>query len=50
VIDLTADEKAAPPAPGAVALLATLDKNRHGSPGRKLPLRFTGALQRFEAV
>jgi replicative DNA helicase len=50
VIDLTADENAAPAAPGTVALLATLDKNRHGSPGRKLPLRFTGALQRFEAV
>ncbi len=50
VLDLTADDKAPPVAPGTVALVATLDKNRHGSPGRKLPLRFTGALQRFEAV
>jgi hypothetical protein len=50
LIDLTIDDKAAPAAPGTVALLATLDKNRHGSPGRKLPIRFTGALQRFEAM
>ena len=34
-------------AAGEVAVILTIEKNRHGSPGHKVQLRFHGALQRF---
>ena len=47
VIDLGRDEKAVADANSEVPVTLTLAKNRNGSPGRKVELRFHGALQRF---
>jgi replicative DNA helicase len=42
------DKGDAPPdAASEVAVTLTIEKNRNGSPGRRIPLRFHGALQRF---
>jgi hypothetical protein len=35
-------------AAGGVEVELTLDKNRNGSPGRKIDLVFTGSLQRYQ--
>ena len=48
VIDLARPEDAAPDASGEVVVTARLVKNRHGAVGRKVKLRWHGALQRFE--
>jgi replicative DNA helicase len=50
VLDLSEDDKAPLGAPGTVALIAKLQKNRHGAPGKPILLRFNGALQQFEVV
>jgi len=47
VIGLDRNDKAAPDASGECPLTAVIEKNRNGSPGRRIPLRFHGALQRF---
>ena len=49
VLDLACEENA-PDAGGEVKVTVTLAKNRNGSPGRKIELRFHGALQRFREV
>jgi replicative DNA helicase len=45
--DLSRDEKAGEDATGEVSVLLKLEKNRNGAPGKKVQLRFHGALQRF---
>lgn len=47
VMELNCDPDAAPDPNGEVAVTLRLVKNRHGSMGKKLPLKFHGALQRF---
>lgn len=48
VIDLARPEDTAPDASGEVVVTARLVKNRHGTVGTKVKLRWHGALQRFE--
>lgn len=48
VLDLSREEDARPDAYGKVDVILTLAKNRNGAPGRKIPLKFHGACQRFE--
>jgi replicative DNA helicase len=50
VLDLTKDDKAPPGQSGTTAVVATLEKNRNGSRGKRIALEFDGALQRFRAV
>ena len=50
VLDLGREENATPDAGGEVEVTITLAKNRNGSPGRKIKLKFHGALQRFREV
>ncbi len=47
VFDLSADKDATVDAAGELAATLTISKNRNNSPGRKIPLLFHGALQRF---
>lgn len=48
VIDLARKDSEAKPDPaGEVEVTLTLAKNRHGAAGRRFPLKFNGALQRF---
>lgn len=48
VLDLSrADENAAPDVSGEVDVVVKIVKNRNGSPGTKIPLKFSGRLQRF---
>jgi replicative DNA helicase len=48
VFGLNREKEDAPPdVAGEVAVTLTIEKNRNGSPSRRLPLRFHGALQRF---
>ncbi|HLZ73338.1 MAG TPA: DnaB-like helicase C-terminal domain-containing protein [Dehalococcoidia bacterium] len=47
VLGLSREKDTPPDAAGEVEVTLTIEKNRNGSPGRKLPLRFHGALQRF---
>ena len=50
VLDLGREENAATDANGEMDVTVTLAKNRNGSPGRKIKLKFHGALQRFREV
>jgi hypothetical protein len=51
VWDLAGEKDARPDATGELPVTLTIVKNRNGSPGRRIHLRFNGALQRFaEAV
>jgi replicative DNA helicase len=50
VWDLACEKDARPDAAGEVPVTLTLVKNRSGSPGRRIHLRFHGALQRFAEV
>ncbi len=47
VIDLERDTKQAEDGGGEVEIKLTLAKNRHGTAGKPMALRFNGALQRF---
>jgi replicative DNA helicase len=47
VLDLAVDDKTVTTVTGETSVVVTLAKNRNGSPGRKVPLRFHGALQQF---
>jgi replicative DNA helicase len=47
VLSLSRDKDAAPDAAGDVQVTLTLEKNRHGAPGKKIKLVFNGALQSF---
>jgi replicative DNA helicase len=50
VIDLERDQDAREDAAGEVPVTVKLAKNRNGAAGRKVELRFHGALQRFREV
>ena len=50
VLDLGREENATADANGEIDVTVTLAKNRNGSPGRKIKLKFHGALQRFREV
>lgn len=47
VIELAKAENAVPDAMNELPITLRLTKNRNGSPGKKIDLRFNGALQRF---
>jgi replicative DNA helicase len=47
VLDLQAEPDAVPDMAGEIAVTLKIEKNRNGAPGRKIPLKFHGALQRF---
>jgi len=47
VLDLATDTEKGPDAAGEMAVVLKIAKNRNGSPGRTLNLRFNGALQKF---
>jgi replicative DNA helicase len=47
VLDLAKDEKASTAPPGSTPIMVTIEKNRNGSPGKRIALEFDGALQRF---
>lgn len=47
VLDLGREENATADANSEIPVTLTLAKNRHGSPGRKINLKFHGAMQRF---
>ncbi len=47
VLDLGREKDSPPNAAGEVDIEIIIAKNRNGSPGRKIPLKFHGALQRF---
>jgi replicative DNA helicase len=47
VFELNREKDTPPDAAGEVPLTLTLSKNRNGSPGRTIKLKFHGALQRF---
>lgn len=47
VLGLERPKDTPPDAAGEVPTILTIEKNRTGSPGRKIDLRFHGALQRF---
>lgn len=47
VFDLNREKDTPPDAAGEVPLTLTLSKNRNGSPGRTIKLKFHGAMQRF---
>ena len=47
VLDLARDEDAREDAMGEIDVTLKIAKNRNGPPGRKIPLKFHGALQRF---
>jgi replicative DNA helicase len=50
VWDLSTEKDAAPDATGEIAVTLLMAKNRNGSPNRRVPLRFHGALQRFRGL
>ena len=50
VLDLMADKDAGAGPTGELAITLKIEKNRNGSPGRRIPLRFHGALQTFREV
>ncbi|MBI4499025.1 MAG: hypothetical protein HY689_14140 [Chloroflexi bacterium] len=47
VLGLERPKDTPPDGAGEVPIVLTIEKNRAGSPGRKIALRFHGALQRF---
>jgi hypothetical protein len=47
VIDLEADRERQEDARGNVGVALTLQKNRHGTPGKRVELLFHGATQNF---
>lgn len=50
VIDLNRPKEAKEDGAGEVDIVLSLAKNRHGTVGRDIPLKFNGSLQRFREL
>jgi len=50
VLSLSREDKSVVDATGEVPVTLTIEKNRHGAPGKRIKMTFNGALQRFTEV